>query len=116
MSEIFDQDTCDTCAASSYCSQLRLALTVLGESLASAPERPKFEQYHRILKELAEAGWDYPHSQTLCKLSGQESHVKALTDELIRLAQKQRPSGLEHHPTPDHTPGPSLYEEETSYE
>ena len=124
------RDDCETCEASTHCSQLRLALAILGESLTESPNIATSQRYQGILHLLGEAGWNYPHSGHLCKLSDHRDLVRALTDELILLA-KRRPDitrrmqsladGRREHALTDASPrrpvmNPSLYEEETSCE
>jgi hypothetical protein len=114
-------DICDTCAESSYCSQLRLALAILGTSLESSLNKETGQRYQEILEQLSQAGWNYPSTHHLCQLSGQKEQILELTDELIKLAKKGMPEAIPMA-TAQHVSAsipaniPSLYEEETSYE
>jgi precorrin-6B methylase 1 len=83
------RDVCENCETSPHCSQLRLALAILGESLTDSPSIPTAQRYQEILRLLAEAGWNYPQSVRLCQLSSRSEMVRALTDELIQLAKKK---------------------------
>jgi hypothetical protein len=119
-------DICENCEASSHCSQLKLALAILGESLTESPSMGISQRYHDILRLLTEAGWNYPHSSRLCQMAGQSELVRSLTDELIQLAKKKHrapspfPRKMKRHIKSSQVPRPaldvSLYEEETSCE
>jgi hypothetical protein len=119
-------DICENCEASSHCSQLKLALAILGESLTESPSLAISHRYHEILRLLTEAGWNYPHSGRLCQMAGQSELVRSLTDELIQLAKKKDRATtsfskkMERYRTHSRVPRPapdvSLYEEETSCE
>jgi len=125
-----EQDICENCETSTYCSQLRLALAILGESLTESPNVATSQRYQVICQLLADASWNYPRSTNLCRLSDQSGLVRALTDELIQMAQKK--PGIKTRPLPltdthqdldlqspflsSNVKNGSLYEEETSCE
>lgn len=119
-------DICENCEASSYCSQLKLALAILGESLTESPSTAISQRYHDILRLLTEAGWNYPRSSRYCQMASQSDLARSLTDELIQLAKKKHrvltpfSKKMERHPMSSRVPRPamdvSLYEEETSCE
>lgn len=120
------RDICENCETSSHCSQLRLALAILGESLTESPNVAIAQRYHDIRRILAEAGWNYPQSGRHCQLSDQSELVRSLTDELIHLAKKKPRIRKSDHTKEGHdlnlSPSyraemdGSLYAEETSCE
>lgn len=76
---------CETCNTGYFCSRLHTVMSVLG-SLINENTAPRLaSHFHEVEAKLAEAGFAYPAGTRRCNYSESPDHIRAMTDELIKI-------------------------------
>lgn len=88
--------SCDTCNAGFFCSRLHTVMSVLKSLINENTDPLLANRFREIETRLARAGYAYPAGTVHCKYSEAPEHIRAMTDDLIKvLGQIQKnPDGI----------------------
>jgi hypothetical protein len=85
-----NQQSCEHCKVQIHCRNLYVALKILDEELRFADRADLWREFNKLKKDMAATGFNYPHGNPLCTLSGSSRDAQIMVSRAEALLREVR--------------------------